>query len=276
MARRISTDKLLHLRLRGFLAAGVRNEAFCSAVCARLLPIMNEGDLRRSGATQREAGILLESTKLWVLKGGSDRRAEEGECSAESDVAAARRVSRELSGRTSEEALACIAAAELEQIGPVDRCVVGAGALINIGDIASPLLEKHVCAICLIQSLNSVAGHNVAVEEGVDKSFAEQVLLLKAGGKGALEALSRAHNKEMHALNGNISYISKGNAPVQDVMADTLARSDRAVKHIHVKYIDPNVMQDTAADEVPKLNYAVNVCQGTTLLAPPPTRHQYV
>lgn len=57
-------------------------------------------------------------------------------------------------------------------------------------------------------------------------------------------------------------------------MADTVTRSSGPVKHVYVRGTDLNAHLNNAADEVPKLNYAVNVCSGNTLVSAPPTRHQ--
>lgn len=162
--------------------------------------------------------VLLRAIKLWALKGlpghGSRDMNDDG-TNTNNDV-------RQLAGRSSTEAMA-------RQQGKAssDEAVqqLGGEAIIHNKLSDSLSARRRVCFFCLGAELAEVANEEVKVaptRKG-DVSSDALIRMLTDGSAGAMEAMARAHNKEMHALNGNIFSVS-ANTPRCDAVGNAVTK----------------------------------------------------
>lgn len=234
LAKRLAGTQEQFTRVRGFVANGNLDPKFCGAVCARLLSKLSVDSLRRSGGNPKESRLLYDNLKIWALK--TDPEVERKSREVASGIDEATQVARDIRdavGRSSTEALAELGRTESGvQAEHIFR--IGGEALLLNGPCASLLVEKKVCAYCLAAELLNVEVREIDLSrerQGEAQTLDAVRVMILAGSNGASLAMARAHNKEMHALNGNIHMIHAANTPRTDVVGTAVTRASQPVKH---------------------------------------------
>lgn len=248
------------MRIRGFVAHGDLRPDFCGVVCARLLRVVSMYSLRRSGGDRRECRALLRSLEVWASKTGSALDGMD--------------IREGLPHRSSMEA---IAVQEMERMGldtGMTNTQRGVEALILNKHLASQASAKRVCLYCVAAHLTGEEGHELEVNDdgrGMVLEGQRLALLITAGSEGSVEAMVRAHNREMHAANGNIHFTCEHEVPRLDVVENCLAKSLRPVRHQLVVQFMEQSRQRSIQEELPMLVYSTGNSAGVALVNAPPT-----
>ncbi|AGW80478.2 putative coat protein [Leptopilina boulardi Toti-like virus] len=206
-------------RVLGALEGGGKNPQWAAAVARAIVKIgMGSGTMRKWEDTfagtlltgKDEGRHMAERLKELVLLWAADRQGlleEDDGSEGEGGAGPPSARGREGDAYKSDE-LASIA---------FGRC-------LSYGRMAAAILSRRVCPFCLFCSVASVDVDELEVAEhrpsSRDKSDKVMYDRLARGPTphdtgGWLEAAARAHNKEQHALNGNIDAVT-GNSPVRD------------------------------------------------------------
>lgn len=90
---------------------------------------------------------------------------------------------------------------------------------------------------------------------------------------GPLEALARAHNREMHAMNGNINFTIAHTTERPDEMAASLACATRPIRHRHVVQAETDRKLRVIQEEILMLVYSSTTANGVGFVSARPTRH---
>ncbi|CAH0701425.1 unnamed protein product [Spodoptera exigua] len=270
LARRMAGTKEQFTRIRGFIAGGDRNPAFCSAVCARLLGHATLDSLRRSGGSGPECRNLLANMEIWA--GRTSLQTGETEPEKNDPPVELRR----LENRSSMEVMTTLA---LDAAGGgcgVDVVRRGGEALVLNKLSASLLAPRRVCPFCLASELLGVSIRDLEGVASGDVVQPGEVLqrMLEDGSQGAAAAMARNHNREMHALNGNIFFSTNAGTSRPDVVGNCVTKSLGPVKHGHVVQQPEESRNLIIQEEIPMVTYGMTTSAGVSLMSVPPTRHQ--
>lgn len=196
----------------GFLASGSSNPLFCTAVCRKLMGKLNEAKLGQDLGSISDARSVMGSVIAWAktpvdtVIGGDDVADEEASKIREDE----KKELRSLRGRSSAEALSLLGGDDDETV----RVTGLAAALFNIRPLASRCQAGHVCPFCLASQWLGVPIPTVPLGDVSDRVKEGGINEINARlGIGnlntALQIIAKIHNKEMHALNGNINFMTR-------------------------------------------------------------------
>lgn len=216
--------------IRGFFAAASANPVFGTAVARALLSRLDQVAYARQLASAPEAEALCAAVRLWASRSDSNlQEGREGDGEREASPSRVTAELRALQGLPGREALAL---ADEQQSG-VNRVGLAVVAIVQNKPLASRCLQARVCVVCLAAHLSGEDyPETVEGESGELPSFEEirrTLLGTNSGRAAAMAAL--AHNREMHASNGNIHFTANLAETRVDVMMRIRAEADRGDRY---------------------------------------------
>ena len=209
-------------RIMGVLGGGGVNRRWATAV-AQALRKFGIGDGTLSGWRPQVVGsleakpqvgalVVKKTIDLWALGNPSveveeqlESIGEELESTDKSDGATVARLNREKMAM--EEALE-------RGDGDIEDAAYAFSYIMAVNSAAGSLRRERICPFCTFFELGGRACKDVATRGGEEKERGPLLDRLTHGEMGAqwVNAAAEAHNKEMHALNGNIDSVSSGMA----------------------------------------------------------------
>lgn len=211
LASKIKNSSSMAVRVEGFIGGAARSTRFCGAVAAALLVRgVTYNLIQRELQDVDRSKTLFSLLQLWAKKGAESREME-GEGVVGNYQAATRDVTE---GVNTEDYVA-----NVRRNRPLAaRCV-----------------EGGVCFICYAAALAGEEPRDMPTSVGASVDYCSRetmVALLLEGGAGAMEAMARAHNREQHALNGNIHFESAAGADRASVMEAAGSRIPDEPPHV--------------------------------------------
>lgn len=126
--------------------------------------------------------------------------------------------------------------------------------------MVSLALDADVCPLCIVQYLMAATSDIVVPTPHCNLTY--EALKIFEGGNRTLEALARAHNREMHAMNGNINFTIAHTTERPDEMAASLARATRPIRHRHVVQAETDRKLRVIQEEILMLVYSSTTANG--------------
>ncbi|CAG4954881.1 unnamed protein product [Colias eurytheme] len=169
---------------------------------------------------------------------------------------------------------------ELEQMErPGRRLEAAVTALINNRPLASRAIDSRVCLVCLACHFSGEENVDMDGEDDQTPLNAEVIrrTLLRGGSSArAMAMAAAAHNREMHAANGNIHFLT-GHA---ERRIDTIERlrdlSTRGDKYVWRTNRTVSDYQSEAELELPAMTIQTGVAGGSQSTSALPTVHCYL
>ncbi|KAL4709230.1 hypothetical protein ACJJTC_010530 [Scirpophaga incertulas] len=211
LAKKMAGRKDKGRSLIGFFAGGLRNTVFATAVARALLTQVTKGGLAHETGDAKIATGIMGTISLWasreetLLRTGGDGKDEE--------IASPRQVRERLSKYTG-LSVAEVIQREEELVDINDTTEIAVCALMFNRPLAARALDSRVCIVCLAKLSSEGELPDHSPNNGRDgasnfDSIRRSLLGADSTPTRVLQAAAEAHNREMHALNGNIYFCCK-------------------------------------------------------------------